>query len=100
VQDFNPKVQTAVHRIQPRELTEQAIGWARAAGFQSINLDLIYGLPYQTVESFDKTLDEIIKLGPDRLAVFSYAHVPWMKPAQKILEQEAACPAPKPSSTF
>ena len=93
VQDFNPAVQTAVHRIQPREQTEQAIRWARAAGFPSINLDLIYGLPYQTVESFDKTLEEIIKLGPDRLAVFSYAHVPWMKPAQKILEQEAALPS-------
>jgi oxygen-independent coproporphyrinogen-3 oxidase len=92
VQDFNPAVQTAVHRIQPRELTEKAIEWARAAGFSSINLDLIYGLPCQTVETFDQTLEEIIKLGPDRLAVFSYAHVPWMKPAQKILEQIAALP--------
>jgi len=93
VQDFNPTVQTAVHRIQPRDLTEMAIGWAREAGFPSVNLDLIYGLPYQTVESFEQTLDEIIKLGPDRLAVFSYAHVPWIKPAQKILEQEAALPS-------
>jgi oxygen-independent coproporphyrinogen-3 oxidase len=87
VQDFNVKVQTATHRIQPREQTEQAMEWARAAGFQSINLDLIYGLPYQTVETFEATLDQIIELGPDRLAVFSYAHVPWMKPAQKILEE-------------
>jgi len=93
VQDFNSTVQTAVHRIQPREQTEKVIKWARAAGFPSINLDLIYGLPYQTVESFDNTLEEIIKLGPDRLAVFSYAHVPWMKPAQKILEQAAALPS-------
>jgi oxygen-independent coproporphyrinogen-3 oxidase len=93
VQDFNPAVQAAVHRIQPREQTEEAIEWARAAGFQSINLDLIYGLPCQTVESFDQTLDEIIRMGPDRLAVFSYAHVPWIKPAQKILEQEAALPS-------
>jgi oxygen-independent coproporphyrinogen-3 oxidase len=92
VQDFNPKVQEAVHRIQPRRQTEQAIEWARAAGFASINVDLIYGLPYQTVQSFEQTLDEIIELGPDRLAVFSYAHVPWVKPAQKILEQEAALP--------
>ena len=92
VQDFNPTVQTAVHRIQPRQQTEQAINWARAEGFQSINLDLIYGLPYQTVETFNKTLEEILKLGPDRLAVFNYAHVPWMKPAQKILEQIAALP--------
>jgi oxygen-independent coproporphyrinogen-3 oxidase len=93
VQDFNSTVQNAVHRIQPRAQTGQAIEWARAAGFPSINLDLIYGLPYQTVKSFDKTLEEIIKLEPDRLAVFSYAHVPWMKPAQKILEQEAALPS-------
>jgi oxygen-independent coproporphyrinogen-3 oxidase len=93
VQDFNMTVQKAVHRIQPREQTEQAIEWAREAGFQSINLDLIYGLPFQTVESFDETLEEIIKMGPDRLAVFSYAHVPWIKPAQKILEQEAALPS-------
>jgi len=93
VQDFNPEVQTAVHRIQPLEDTEQAMQWARAAGFPSVNLDLIYGLPRQTVESFEKTLDEILKLGPDRLAVFSYAHVPWMKPAQKILEQQAALPS-------
>ena len=92
VQDFELAVQTAVHRIQPRELTEQAIQWAREAGFSSINLDLIYGLPRQTVESFDKTLEEIIKLGPDRLAVFSYAHVPWLKPAQKILEEEGSLP--------
>ncbi len=92
VQDFDPAVQTAVHRIQPREQTEEAIGWARDAGFRSVNLDLIYGLPYQTVESFEQTLNEIIKIGPDRLAVFSYAHVPWIKPAQKILEREAALP--------
>jgi oxygen-independent coproporphyrinogen-3 oxidase len=93
VQDFDATVQAAVHRIQPREQTERTIEWARAAGFSSINLDLIYGLPYQTMETFDRTLEEIIKLGPDRLAVFSYAHVPWMKPAQKILEQEAALPS-------
>lgn len=85
VQDFNPAVQTAVHRIQPREQTEQAMQWTRAAGFQSVNLDLIYGLPYQTVDSFKDTLEQIVELAPDRLAVFSYAHVPWMKPAQKIL---------------
>jgi len=93
VQDFNPAVQTAVHRIQSRRETEQALEWARAVGFPSVNVDLIYGLPYQTVESFEKTLDEILELGPDRLAVFSYAHVPWMKPAQKILEQQAALPS-------
>ncbi len=95
VQDFNPKVQEAVHRIQPRAMTEQAIGWLRAEGFTSLNLDLIYGLPYQTVDSFRDTLDQVLELQPDRLAVFSYAHVPWMKPAQKLLEREAALPPPE-----
>lgn len=95
VQDFNPRVQEAVHRIQPREVTEQAIRWLRAAGFTSLNLDLIYGLPYQTLATFRETLDQVLALGPDRLAVFSYAHVPWMKPAQKILERDAALPSPE-----
>ncbi len=94
VQDFNPQVQEAVHRIQPRAMTEQAIRWLRDEGFTSINLDLIYGLPYQTVVSFTDTLEQVLELSPDRLAVFSYAHVPWMKPAQKILEREAALPTP------
>lgn len=88
VQDFEPKVQEAVHRIQPKAMTEQALAWAREAGFTSINFDLIYGLPHQTVESFNQTLDDVLALQPDRLAVFSYAHVPWVKPAQKILEQK------------
>lgn len=95
VQDFNPQVQEAVHRIQPRAMTEQAINWLRAEGFTSLNLDLIYGLPYQTVASFTDTLEQVLELNPDRLAVFSYAHVPWMKPAQKILERESALPSPE-----
>jgi oxygen-independent coproporphyrinogen-3 oxidase len=92
VQDFNPQVQEAIHRIQPREMTAQALEWVREAGFTSVNFDLIYGLPHQTVESFNKTLDDVIALQPDRLAVFSYAHVPWVKPAQKILEQKVLPP--------
>jgi oxygen-independent coproporphyrinogen-3 oxidase len=92
VQDFDPKVQEAVHRLQPRALTQQAVDWAREAGFTSLNVDLIYGLPCQTVGSFERTLDQILEINPDRLAVFSYAHVPWIKPAQKILEKEAALP--------
>jgi len=88
VQDFDPIVQEAVHRIQPRDMTEQALTWARELGFSSINFDLIYGLPHQTVESFTRTLEVVLSLKPDRLAVFSYAHVPWIKPAQKILEQK------------
>jgi len=88
VQDFEPRVMEAVHRVQPRELTDQVLGWLREAGFKSVNFDLIYGLPNQTVESFNRTLDAVVDLGPDRLAVFSYAHVPWVKPAQRILEQK------------
>jgi oxygen-independent coproporphyrinogen III oxidase len=88
VQDHNPKVQLAIHRIQPRAVTEQAIQWIRAAGIKMLNIDLIYGLPHQTPESFERTLEEVIAMKPDRLAVFSYAHVPWIKPSQKILETE------------
>jgi len=64
------------------------VAWIREAGFTSVNFDLIYGLSHQTVESFNQTLDDVLTLQPDRLAVFSYAHVPWVKPAQKILEQK------------
>jgi oxygen-independent coproporphyrinogen-3 oxidase len=88
VQDFNPQVQEAIHRIQPREMTQQAMDWMRELGYNSINLDLIYGLPFQTPESFNETLDIVLTMQPDRLAVFSYAHVPWIKPSQKILERE------------
>jgi oxygen-independent coproporphyrinogen-3 oxidase len=94
VQDFDPKVQQAVHRIQPQEMTQQTLDWLRENDFKSINLDLIYGLPYQTAESFNRTLDIVLGMQPDRLAVFSYAHVPWVKPAQKILEQKIL-PAPE-----
>jgi len=87
VQDVDPKVQKAVHRIQPDEMNRQCIKWVRDAGIESVNVDLIYGLPYQTVESFRKTLETVISYDPDRLAVFSYAHVPWVAPAQKILER-------------
>jgi oxygen-independent coproporphyrinogen-3 oxidase len=88
VQDNDPVVQKAVHRIQPFEMTRQVVDWMREVGFRSVNIDLIYGLPYQTPASFAKTLEEILSLRPDRFAVFNYAHVPWMKPAQKILKPE------------
>jgi oxygen-independent coproporphyrinogen-3 oxidase len=94
VQDFNPQVQAAIHRIQPREMTQQAMDWMRELGYNSINLDLIYGLPNQTRETFNETLDTVLTMKPDRLAVFSYAHVPWIKPAQKIL-QEKVLPTPE-----
>jgi len=95
VQDFDPVVQKAVHRIQPRAITAQALMWVRELGFKSVNFDLMYGLPYQTLDSFDRTLDIVLEMRPDRLAVFNYAHVPWLKPAQKILERQKHLPPPE-----
>jgi oxygen-independent coproporphyrinogen III oxidase len=93
VQDTNPRVQIAVHRVQPHEQNRQAVDWLRAAGFGSINVDLIHGLPLQTAESFARTIDDVLALGPDRLSVFSYAHVPWIKPAQRIFEDRDQLPS-------
>jgi oxygen-independent coproporphyrinogen-3 oxidase len=82
IQDFKEEVQKAVHRVQPYEITRDLIANARALGFDSINVDLIYGLPYQTAESFAHTVEQIVDLSPDRIAMFSYAHVPWLKKQQ------------------
>jgi oxygen-independent coproporphyrinogen-3 oxidase len=82
VQDFHPEVQKAIHRIQPFEMTRDLVGAARELGFDSINVDLIYGLPHQTPERFSHTVDQIHQLAPDRVALFSYAHVPWLKKQQ------------------
>jgi oxygen-independent coproporphyrinogen-3 oxidase len=82
IQDFKEEVQKAVHRIQPYEVTRDLIASARQLGFDSINVDLIYGLPYQTGESFAHTVEQIVGLSPDRVAMFSYAHVPWLKKQQ------------------
>lgn len=87
VQDVDPDVQRAVHRVQSDECNVQAFEWLRAEGFESVNVDLIYGLPGQTPESYERTLARVLEYGPDRFAVFSYAHVPWMVPSQKILEK-------------
>lgn len=82
IQDFNPLVQKTVHRIQPYETTKELFDDCRDLGFDSINIDLIYGLPHQTVDSFCETVDKILEINPDRIALFSYAHVPWMKKQQ------------------
>ena len=82
IQDFNPLVQKTVHRVQPYEMTRSLFDCCRDLGFESINMDLIYGLPHQTMESFSDTVNQIIAIDPDRIAVFSYAHVPWMKKQQ------------------
>lgn len=92
VQDTNPEVQLAIHRWQPLAQTAQAVTWLREAGYRSVSLDLIYGLPLQTRDTFARTIDDALTLAPDRLAVFSYAHVPWLKPAQKIFEQRDQLP--------
>jgi oxygen-independent coproporphyrinogen-3 oxidase len=95
VQDTNRKVQLAINRYQPHSLNEQAMSWLRAEGFGSVNVDLIYGLPLQTADSFSKTIDDVLSINPDRLSVFSYAHVPWMKPAQRIFEDRGQLPTPE-----
>ncbi|HTE06900.1 MAG TPA: oxygen-independent coproporphyrinogen III oxidase, partial [Planctomycetota bacterium] len=89
VQDFEPAVQQVVKRDQTYEETARLIARLREDGIEGINVDLMYGLPEQTLEGYARTLDRIVALAPDRLAVFGYAHVPWMKPAQKILERSA-----------
>ncbi|MBK7981314.1 MAG: oxygen-independent coproporphyrinogen III oxidase [Ignavibacteriae bacterium] len=88
VQDFNPKVQKAVNRIQPEELTRKVVDWVRELKFKSINLDLIYGLPFQSVPEFEKTIESIIDISPDRIALFNYAHVPWMKKHMELIKPE------------
>lgn len=89
VQDFNLEVQEAINRVQSEEITRQTVEWAREFGFKSINLDLIYGLPFQTEESFALTVEKVIDISPNRIAVFNYAHVPWLKKHQGIMPAEA-----------
>ncbi|MEW6509661.1 MAG: oxygen-independent coproporphyrinogen III oxidase [Bacteroidota bacterium] len=88
VQDFDQRVQRSVNRVQPEPLTRQVYDWARGLGFDSINVDLIYGLPHQSRATFETTLRKVIGLAPDRIAVFNYAHVPWLKPHQKLIRAE------------
>lgn len=82
IQDFEPKVQETIHRVQPYEMTRDLIAAARQLGFGSMNVDLIYGLPYQTAEGFRGTIAKVLTFKPDRVAMFSYAHVPWLKKQQ------------------
>lgn len=89
IQDFNPVVQEAINRIQPEEMLFQAMDWMRAAEFESINVDLIYGLPFQDLNTFRETLHKTLALNPDRIAVFNFAYVPWMKPIQRRIPYDA-----------
>ncbi len=94
VQDTDPAVQAAIHRIQPHSLNHEAVQALRSAGFYSINVDLIHGLPRQTTATFERTIEDVLDLRPDRFSVFAYAHVPWLKPAQRILEGQHGLPSP------
>lgn len=87
VQDLSPQVQQAVNRIEPFAVIGQAVGWLREAGVRSLNLDLMYGLPRQGVAQVLATLEQILTLRPERIALFGYAHVPWMKPHQKLIDE-------------
>ena len=89
VQDFDPAVQRAVNRVQPLELTAEVVGLLRGHGIGRINLDLMYGLPLQTMASFAETVELALALAPDRIALFGYAHVPWMKKHQALIDQAA-----------
>jgi len=93
IQDFNEKVQHAVHRIQPYNVTKDAMDLARKYKMQSVNVDLIYGLPFQTLETFKETLSLALTLNPDRFAVFNYAHVPWLKKTMRKID-ETTLPRP------
>jgi len=89
VQDFDERVQQAIHRVQPFEMTKELVDAARELGFSSVNLDLVYGLPYQDEHSFARSLELVAQLEPDRIACYSYAHVPWLKKHQKLMPEDA-----------
>jgi oxygen-independent coproporphyrinogen-3 oxidase len=86
IQDFNQKVQKAINRIQPEDITRNAFKWGRTLGYESINIDLIYGLPYQNPRNFSFTLDKVIEMNPDRIAVFNFAYIPEMIKRQRIID--------------
>jgi oxygen-independent coproporphyrinogen-3 oxidase len=86
IQDFTEAVQDAIRRRQPLDQTRALYWFARETGFDSINFDLVYGLPRQTVDTFRRTLDSVTDMLPDRIAVYSYAHVPWLRPNQKVID--------------
>jgi len=89
IQDFAPEVQSAIHRVQSVSEVTALFAWIRHAGFKSINVDLIYGLPNQNIANFTDTVTEIIRLKPDRVALYSYAHVPWLKSHQQLIDVSA-----------
>src|SRR6185295_1203024 len=88
IQDFDPLVQLAVNRVQPERQVRVVTEQARAAGFNSINYDLIYGLPFQTLDSVSQTIEAVMRLRPDRIAFYAYAHVPWVKAGQRHFTEQ------------
>jgi oxygen-independent coproporphyrinogen-3 oxidase len=99
VQDFEPAVQRAVNRIQPEALTRQVYDWSRELGFDSINLDLMYGLPHQTPETFRRTVETALTFGADRFAVFNYAHLPSLKRHMAVIK-DGDLPTPETKLTM
>ncbi len=95
VQDFNSHVQKAINRIQPFQVTENAVTSLRAADIKALNFDIMYGLPGQTIDDVIRTIDLAVSLAPERLAVFGYAHVPWMKKHQKMIDEETLPDGPE-----
>ncbi len=89
VQDFDDKVQKTINRIQSFEQTRSVVDAVRARGVHSVNCDILYGLPFQTCETLKRTVDQIVSLAPDRIALFGYAHVPWMKKHQSLIPEHA-----------
>lgn len=87
VQDFDDKVQVAIRRVQSFEMTERVVNWLRDSGIEAINLDLMYGLPHQTRDIVLASIEQAISLRPSRIALFGYAHVPWMKSHQKLIDE-------------
>jgi oxygen-independent coproporphyrinogen-3 oxidase len=94
VQDLDPKVQQAINRIQPFDMVAGTMSRLQAAGVGDINIDLMYGLPHQTADGVRATVAQVVRLQPTRIALFGYAHVPWMKPHQKLID-EAWLPGPE-----
>jgi oxygen-independent coproporphyrinogen-3 oxidase len=95
VQEFDPQVQAAINRIQPPEMVERAVLGLRAAGVRNINFDLIYGLPHQTTAALCRTVEQCVAMKPDRIALFGYAHVPWVAKNQRMIAEDSLPTAPE-----
>lgn len=87
MQDSNPEVQAVINRQQPHENVVRVVNWAREIGYDSVNLDLVYGLPLQNIERIEKTINDALSIKPDRIAFYSYAHVPWTSKAQRLFDE-------------